>query len=1636
MLPYLNKKCLNIHIQPCRKAWLLYFCKDIKSNSKHIVLSRFVIFICFLVSFLTTKAQIVADFQADQIEGCPPFLVQFSDLSTGSPATYFWDLGNGTTSTQQNPGIIYFNPGSYTVKLIIKKGALIDSIVKNQYIVVNALPVPAFTVSDTTGCYPLTVKFNDGSLAGSGQINSWQWDFGDGNISSDQSPVHTYTSQGSYTVLLNVSNSHGCSKVISKPNFISIQNGVVAAFNYTSNQGCQTSALVSFFNQSTGTGTLQYLWDFGNGFTSTLQNPTTNYNTSGSFSVKLVVSNNFGCKDSSTKQNAVNIGFVKADFAKPDTVCTGATFQLTNTSTPSSFVGSVWSFGDGSSSTDVVPVYAYSIPGTYQVKLVTDFGSCKDSVFKSIVSIPKPTASFTSSNNTSCKPPLNVSFNNTSVGAVTYKWYFGDGDSSVLQNPSHTYTKLGKYTVSLIIINVNGCIDTLTQVNLVNISPPEIIRIDSLPMVGCLPLTITPFPVIQTGIAITSYSWDFGDGGTSTSSTPTHIYNTSGNFDVKLIVSAGVGCADTIIVTNAVKAGTRPTAQFSGSPLDICANTAVVFNDASSGNPITDWYWDFGDGGTTSGVQNPSHMYNDTGRFNIMLVAYNFGCTDTIIKVNYIHVKPPIAKFDTSYNCNQPLIRNFLDSSIGASSWTWDFGDGGSSTLQNPTHTYAASGNYPVALTVSDGSCQHTFTKNIKVLKQQGKLLVSDSFNCRNVRLIFDIVNVEAGSLQKFNWYFEGISQSYVTTSNLPVAKSYSTFGTRFPAVVVTDILQCIDTFFSITPVTIFGPKAIFGSDVKGSCLGGAINFLDSSFTDNTHPIKSWKWSYGDGVNTTYLTGPFSHVYTNPGTYDVMLLVKDSYGCQDSLLKPAYINISQVKAGFIPSDTLLCPSSTGSFTNNSLGTDLTYKWDFGDNTYSAVVEPTHVYNLPGAYMVSLVVFDKNGCRDSIANTIRVFSAKADFILNDSFSTCPPLILNATNKSSNFINFNWDFGDGTSSTVLNPSHIYTYPGNYTIQLTVLNNGGCSDTLRKSIVINGPSGIYGNFPTEACNPGTIKYAVIAQNAIKYVWDFGDGNTIFSSNDTILHTYTIPGNYLIKVILEDGIGCRVAISSMDTVRITGIQTNIKTNIRQLCDSGFIAFSDSTITNDSVSNYLWSFGDGGTSITQNPNHFYAASGLYSIKLIATTPFGCTDTVELIDYVKIAKTPIIKIMGDTIACAPTQLIFSGQLIIPDTSSIKWRWDFDNGNSSNLQFPPLQVYNNTGVYNTQLIASNFDGCSDTATLKTTIYDKPNVDAGVGATICTKQPQTLIPSGADSYVWFPNASLSCLACDTTVANPSVKTTYYVTGTLANGCTNVDSVTVDIKQPFVLTVGNGDTLCYGESVPLNVSGADTYEWIPSKWLNNPVAANPVTRPDSSITYMVVGQDIAKCYKDTGYVSIKVYPLPTVNITNGNFVNLEVGQSVKLNTHISNDVTKLLWSPTLGLSCMTCIDPIVSARENITYTVTATNAGNCSSQDKINIVMICKNANVFIPNTFSPNGDGINDIFYPRGNGLGVIKSCRIFNRWGQIVFLKLDFNANDPSMGWDGKMNGIDMQSDVYVYIIEVFCINNEVQSFKGNVSLLR
>jgi gliding motility-associated-like protein len=1581
----------------------------------------------------TAKAQPpVAQFTASNTSGCAPIIITFTDQSTNSPTGWFWDFGNGVTSTLQNPVATYFTPGSYTVILTATNGAGSNTITKTNYIVVHDKPVVGFSASPTSGCTPFNVQFTDASTPGSGTIASWLWDFGDGNTSTLQNPIHSYQTVGLFTVTLRVTNSFGCFSVFSRPQYIDVVNGVNADFTNSAATGCKPPATINFTNTSTGPGTITYQWFFGDGGTSTATNPSYTYTVGGTYTVTLIGTSTTGCADTIIKNNLVVVQNVVSGFTSVDSVCVGALANFVNTTSPLPPTAT-WNFGDGNSQAGVNATHAYAAPGTYQVKLVNQYATCNDSITRSIRVLAKPTANFNGTNIIGCKPPLTVNFNDLSTGAISWQWSFGNGNTSTLQNPTHTYTNFGQYDITLVVTNASGCTDTLRRPQYVRIVAPTL-SVSNLPAESCIPFTLTPNAVINTVDGIATYFWDFGDGVTSTLPNPSHTYNVQGTFTVRLIITTNGGCTDSLIFTNGVRVGTPPTVNFSAAPLVICAFQPVTFTDLSSAN-VDRWLWNFGDG-TTSSVQNPTHSYQDTGLFTVTLTATNNGCARTFVRNNYIRVLPPVARFRDSTDCAARRTKFFINTSIGGVSYVWDFGDGSpTSNAVNPSHTYAAAGNYLVSLTATNGGCTHTLQQTVRVILEAAAFSANPTTQCRTQTVNFTATGSNPANVSSYAWvYGDGNFGTGQTSSH-----AYDAPGSLTIRLIVTDLNGCADTSIRPNYVRINGPRANFTSANNTGCRNQLVVFNDLTISDGTNALTQWTWDFGDGNVQTFSNPPFTHTYATAGTYSVKLTVRDASGCTDTLTRLNFVSLSNLKAGFISNDTLSCPGSTVRFTDTSrsAGAVNSWVWSFGNGFSSALQNPSTIYTLTGQYAVKLVVTDNLGCRDSIIKPsyIVVDTPRAVFTISDSVGSCPPLEVRFTFQGRYNRSVRWDFGDGNISTLLNPTHVYSVPGNYTARLVVTSPGGCTATTTRLIRVSGPYGAITYTPLSGCKPfDVILRASTNGFTSSILWDFNNGFTFNTPDTIIFYTYPSGGRFVPRVIMSDPSGCLVPVIGIDTITVEDIRADFEAPQRFFCDTGSVQFNNLSTSFGAVS-YEWSFGDGNTSTQKNPRHTYTNPGFYNIKLKITSPFGCADSLEKIGYIKVDAIPDVNIYGDTSSCVPANIQLQAIIAVGDTSTVNWLWKFDNGVTSTLQTLDLS-YTVPGSYGVTLVGTTLNGCIDSVRRNIRIHPLPVVNAGADTLICAGSSAQLQASGALTYFWLPpsDGTLSCNNCPNPVATPTRDTMYVVRGRTVFGCESDDTLFVKVQQPLTLNVQPpAPIICNGSFVQLEASGAQRYAWTPATGLNSAAIANPRARPTTTTTYTVTGTDTLGCFSQTANVTITVLALPVINA--GPDQTITGGGSAVINTTGNFGITGYLWRPAGSLNCDNCPTVIATPKATTTYIIRATNAGGCTATDTVTIFVVCNNQNFFVPNTFSPNNDGVNDVFYPRGKGIERIRSMVIFNRWGERVFEKREFAVNDPSAGWDGRVNGTKANSDVYTYLIEIICENNLVIPYRGNISLV-
>lgn len=1477
--------------------------------------------ICLVIGIVFSTgihAQLTANFSSNIVTGCSPIVVQFSDLSTGNPTSWNWNLGNGTISTLQNPSTIYITPGTYNVSLTVTNASGTDTKTITGYITVIPTPVISFYASDSGYfCPPKTIQFTNTTVLGVGGAATYLWDFGDGNSSTLANPTHTYNSVGNFNVTLSVTNASGCSKIYTKVGYMHAVAKPTANFSATNNNSCSLPLNVTFTNTSTGGST--YTWLFGDGGTSTQASPSHVYTSSGSYTVTLIATNSTGCSDTIVKPAYVNIGSLTASFTKSaSSACTNNTINFTNTSTPGPG-NSTWYFGDGTSFSGINASHAYSAPGTYTVKLVVHFNNCNDSTTQTVTINQGPSTSFSASPHLGCTVPFTTTFNNTTTGAVSYLWFFGDGTTSTATNPTHTYNALGQYTVKLVATGANGCNDTLILTNYIDVTIPTM-GISPLTYNGCAPATVAFTANSASPIPISNYTWDFGDGTVlSGSANMSHTYNTTGTYTVTVNFTTGPGCNYQSAAAT-VHLGVVPNASFTATPTVVCPDSVVHFINTSVNVGGTIYFWNFGNGNGST-ANSPNYNYGAAGTYTVTLIASNNGCTDSMVIPNMITVSLPKANFVGAVSCIDRKKVVFTDLSQGADHWLWDFGDGTTDTIQNPIHTYASyTPSVTVTLTVHNDStgCNSTTNLSFALYDINPAFMVNDSIICKGETVTFTAQQIQY--INNYSWDFGDGSPIQNTTTN-SITHTYSTNGFYNVRLILKDDRNCYDTLIKPAYIQVNGPTVNFSGTPLFGCAPLLVNFADSSISDSTVVSKLWK--FGDGAVSNSLSNIISHTY-GPGVFTVFLKLVDTSGCKDSLTKTNYITAAKPIASFYSLDTNSCPNQPVSFVNNSSGSQLTYTWDFGDGTTSTLTNPTHIYAASGAYTVSLIVVDSSSCRDTMTRLayIHVGAIFISFTASDTFAVCPPLTVNFTNNSTNTSNFTWDFGNGNVSSLTNPSVLYTQPGVYVVTLTGTNSGGCVDTMSKTITVLGPSGTFSYTPLSGCAPLTVSFTSTNTNTQQLIWDFNNGATISTTNSSITYTYTQPGNFVPILLLSDGASCIIPVVGLDTIKVNQVVEDFSHTGSQ-CVGSPISFFDTTLASSTpIVTRNWDFGDGGTSTQHNPTHTYTSAGTYTVTLIVATAWGCIDTVT--------KSILIEAIPNVTA-SPNQFICQGQTTTAQLQAfgaVNYSWTPSATLSCNNCNNPIATPTATTTY--IVTGTTVNGCADTGQVTVTIVPPPTIQTGANPTICNGATVQLGASGASTYVWSPATGLSCTACTSPFASPSTTTTYTVTGTTTLGCINSAQVTVNVtNNPNVIATTNKPSICHGDSSLLQASGATTYTWSPTTGLSCSTCANPTATPTNTTTYIVTGE--TGICSDTGVVTIVVNPLP--NVSAGNNQNICLGSIAQLQ---ATGASNYVWSPASGLSCTGCPNPTATLNTSATYTVVGTDTNGCISSSQMNITV----------------------------------------------------------------------------------------------------
>ncbi len=902
--------------------------------------------------------------------------------------------------------------------------------------------------------------------------------------------------------------------------------------------------------------------------------------------------------------------------------------------------------------------------------------------------------------------------------------------------------------------------------------------------------------------------------------------------------------------------------------------------------------------------------------------------------------------------------------------------------------TIATSGTYPIKVfaqnpTAEGCSGEQQIDYDLKVFDPPLAQFNFTTTGCVSDTVFFtDASNSNGRTAIKWNWDFgdSGIDSVKDTKHKYLVP---GTYNAKYS--IITDV-GCISDTATKSINIVDPPIAKFGITAP-YCLRKTIVFSDSSVANSGGTLAKWYWDFGDGSPQVVINSNTNqnHIYTNTGTYNVTLIVETTTGCKSLPYTFAVTIYPNPVADFNFPNACL-PSGATQFTDLSTISDgsqslFTYSWNFGDASANAIIKnPLHNYASTGPFNVTLTVTSNNGCADDTTRIMNTIFPEPVAAFNGPSEICFGTVAGFSDLStvagSTISQWNWDFGDGTTSNLQNPSKNYMSPGTYTVKLSVTSAIGCqtvNNIATKNIVINPLPTADFNFSSPVCenNSVILTDASIANAGTlsQWNWNFGNNDSAtFSNGNPVSHLYISPGVYNVSLLVKSDKGCSgIPVTKQISIHPKPIAGFISPEVC-LADPAAPFIDTSKVAAGSIATWSWDFGDGGTSAIQNPSHIYSSVGNYTGSLIVTSDQGCKDTVAQ-SFTVNGSVPVASFSVQNSA----SLCSNQSVNITDASSVDFGnlvrleiyWDYGNDPTiKTVDSTPVKgsIYSHTypefftpasKTYMIRYVAYSGITCVNSSTQSITVMASPELQFNPVSEVCSNAPAfqittaQLVNAVPGSGIFSGTGVTSTGLFNPSIAGAGLQTIRYTyTGT--NGCVNFIEQSVPVNPTPIADAGPDKVVLEGGVValsPVLITGIPVaYTWSPEVGLNNPGIANVI---------------------------------------------------------------------------------VSSPPEDIVYTLTVTSDKGCSTSDDV-LVKLLKKPD--IPNIFSPNGDGIHDrwvISYLESYPGSIVD---VYNRYGQLIFHSVGY-----ATPWDGTINGKPVPVGTYYYIVDP---KNGRSKMSGYVDVIR
>ncbi|MFA5267437.1 MAG: PKD domain-containing protein, partial [Methanoregula sp.] len=1126
--------------------------------------------------------------------------------------------------------------------------------------------------------------------------------------------------------------------------------------------------------------------------TSTVKNPVHTFEATGNYTVILTATNDLGSDTKTATEYIIVSGSaapVAAISANKTSWSAPASIQFYDRSTgfPTSWA---WDFGDGATSTVKNPVHTFEATGNYTVILTAtnDLGSdTKTATDYIIVSGSAAPVAAISANKTSWSSPAAIQFYDRSTGFPTsWIWDFGDGATSTLKNPVHTYTATGNYTVNLTVTNEVGS-DTKVAADYIKVSgsAAPVAAISANKTSWSSPAAIQ-FYDRSAGFP-TAWAWDFGDGTTANVKNPVHTYTGIGNFTVNLTVTNEVG-SDTKVVPDYIRVSVPeiPVAKISANRTAGSAPIVIQFYDRSIGFP-TEWLWDFGDG-NMSALKNPVHTYAYGGNYTITLRATNALGNTSVTALNYIKASGsgPVVPVAADFTANAtsgpvPLAVAFTDISTGSpTSWNWSFGDGTFAEVQNPVHTYAAAGNYSVSLAASNAESSDSRTRADYIVVQsatsafdasvESSTVSSDMFQGEHY-----LVDIRMNNTGTRAWSGNPASPDYVY---LEVVGGSTGDGAKFnltqiPMLFVNETVapgEGYDFFFFMEAPEIIGnysPAFQMTSASQGSfgeIPNSSVSVIENPFNPVVQPdgSKLYTTTFGNLSSgmTVSIVGPKVYLdkLQTSSYQDPRFLINPALksGVFDFKLNDTF-NYADITVKYDPAKVTTPANLSISYFNTTTGnfTFVPSSVDTVNHTVTARVTHFSIYEILDQIKYMALPFlaqNEMGYMDMGSNDNWTINPPLGSISGASFKNgenFPPgnyTIYTSGTYSNNYLDFAGTCYGGWASA---DSNFDSWSGMY---IVYNNPNGLSErqvqTVRNSTGIlkithgGGPIRMY-NRPVTGRSCGAVSYKMYYTQGPVLRDPLMDYSVTLLNNAVFLKQAGFEGAY--HAFLQ-GIGC--LIGRMDK------------------------------RGNSIVQSLPSMVNNGPFL-----------GLDIIPLISGNDVQ-SPTDFLIGYATCGLAPLSDFSGDpTSGAAPLTVQFTDNSIGVRTS---WLWDFGDGTTSAEQ-NPSHTYNSARTYTVKLTVSNLGGSNTRSRdgyITVTATPGPVADFR-GTPVSGTEPLMVqftdeSTGSPTSWAWdFNNDGTT----DSTVQNPAYTYTTAGSYTIKLTATNAAGSTSKVKLDYVTVLSSG-------------------------------------------------------------------------------------------------------------------------------------------------------------------------------------------------------------------------------------------------------